>query len=284
MKLCTCEFEGRTFAAAVSGGRVYEAAPDMLSLIRSLNGKAPGAGLVRGEGINIEDVRLLAPIPEPAQDVICLGMNYRDHSAEAARWGKDDFIKNEGKAVYFSKRAARIIGTGEEIDGHFDIVDGLDYEAELAVVIGRDAYRVSEAEAESFVFGYSVLNDVSARNLQREHKQYYFGKSLDTHTVMGPCIVTRDEFAFPPDLAIRCYVNGELRQNGRTADLIFGVARVISELSQGMTLKAGSIIATGTPAGVGMGFVPPRYLAAGDFVVCEIEGIGKLENRVSGAF
>lgn len=207
-------------------------------------------------------------------------MNYMDHSAEAAKWGKDDFVKNAGKAVYFSKRAAYIVGPGGEIDPHFDIVDGLDYEAELAVVLGKDAYRVSKEDAFDYVLGYSVLNDVSARNLQKEHKQFYFGKSLDTHTTMGPWIVTRDELPGAPELDIRCFINGEKRQDSNTRYMIFGVAEVIAELSQGMTLKAGTIIAMGTPAGVGMGFEPPKYLACGDVVRCEIDGIGVLENPV----
>ena len=280
MKLLSCEYKGETFAAVSDGKKAYKAAPDMYALLDRLEGALPGPELLAGEGIDLGELRLLAPIPEPRQDVICLGMNYMDHSAEAAKWGKDDFVKNAGKAVYFSKRAAYIVGPGGEIDPHFDIVDGLDYEAELAVVLGKDAYRVSKEDAFDYVLGYSVLNDVSARNLQKAHKQFYFGKSLDTHTTMGPWIVTRDELPGAPELDIRCYINGEKRQDSNTRYMIFGVAEVISELSQGMTLKAGTIIAMGTPAGVGMGFDPPKYLACGDVVRCEIDGIGVLENRV----
>ena len=280
MKLLSCEYKGETFAAVSDGKKAYKAAPDMYALLDRLEGALPGPELLAGEGIDLGELRLLAPIPEPRQDVICLGMNYMDHSAEAAKWGKDDFVKNAGKAVYFSKRAAYIVGPGGEIDPHFDIVDGLDYEAELAVVLGRDAYRVGREEAFDYVLGYSVLNDVSARNLQKAHKQFYFGKSLDTHTTMGPWIVTRDELPGAPELDIRCFVNGEKRQDSNTRYMIFGVAEVIAELSHGMTLKAGTIIAMGTPAGVGMGFDPPKYLACGDVVRCEIDGIGVLENRV----
>lgn len=280
MKLLSCEYKGETFAAVSDGKKAYKAAPDMYALLDRLEGALPGPELLAGEGIDLGELRLLAPIPEPRQDVICLGMNYMDHSAEAAKWGKDDFVKNAGKAVYFSKRAAWIVGPGGEIDPHFDIVDGLDYEAELAVVLGRDAYKAAKEDAFDYVLGYSVLNDVSARNLQKAHKQFYFGKSLDTHTTMGPWIVTRDELPGAPELDIRCYINGEKRQDSNTRYMIFGVAEVISELSQGMTLKAGTIIAMGTPAGVGMGFEPPKYLAEGDLVRCEIDGIGVLENRV----
>ena len=280
MKLLSCEYKGETFAAVSDGKKAYKAAPDMYALLDRLEGALPGPELLAGEGIDLGELRLLAPIPEPRQDVICLGMNYMDHSAEAAKWGKDDFVKNAGRAVYFSKRAAYIVGPGGEIDPHFDIVDGLDYEAELAVVLGKDAYRVSKEDAFDYVLGYSVLNDVSARNLQKAHKQFYFGKSLDTHTTMGPWIVTRDELPGAPELDIRCFINGEKRQDSNTRYMIFGVAEVIAELSQGMTLKAGTIIAMGTPAGVGMGFEPPKYLSCGDVVRCEIDGIGVLENPV----
>lgn len=280
MKLLSCEYKSETFAAVSDGKKAYKAAPDMYALLDRLEGALPGPELLLGEGIDLGELRLLAPIPEPRQDVICLGMNYMDHSAEAAKWGKDDFVKNAGKAVYFSKRAAYIVGPGGEIDPHFDIVDGLDYEAELAVVLGKDAYRVSKEDAFDYVLGYSVLNDVSARNLQKAHKQFYFGKSLDTHTTMGPWIVTRDELPGAPELDIRCFINGEKRQDSNTRYMIFGVAEVIAELSQGMTLKAGTIIAMGTPAGVGMGFEPPKYLSCGDVVRCEIDGIGVLENPV----
>ena len=159
-------------------------------------------------------------------------------------------------------------------------MDSLDYETELAVVLGRDAKNVAEADAFDYVFGYTIVNDVSARNLQTGHKQWYFGKGLDGFTPMGPCLVTRDEFAQPPALAIRTYVNGELRQDAVTDQLLFSIPHILHELSQGMTLQAGTIIATGTPAGVGMGFDPPKFLKAGDVVRCEIEGIGTLENPV----
>jgi 2-keto-4-pentenoate hydratase/2-oxohepta-3-ene-1,7-dioic acid hydratase in catechol pathway len=148
------------------------------------------------------------------------------------------------------------------------------------VIIGRDAYGVPEAEARKYIFGYSVVNDVSARNVQTRHQQWYFGKSLDGFFPMGPCIVTAEEIDYPPCLGIRSYVNGELRQDSNTGLLIFGIDHVISELSMGMTLKAGTIISMGTPAGVGMGFNPPRFLKPGDQVICEIDHIGKIVNPV----
>ncbi len=232
------------------------------------------------KGISFNNVQLKAPIPRPKQDVICLGINYMAHAEESARYKEEAFGGERPKAIYFSKRVNEAVADGEPIQGHFDIVESLDYEVELAVIIGKDAKNVSEKDVFEYVFGYTILNDVSARNLQTSHKQWYFGKSLDGFTPIGPCIVTKDDFQNPPALAIKSYVNGEIRQNSTTDLLIFGIAHVVSELSQGMTLQAGTIIAMGTPAGVGMGVVPPNFLKVGDEVKCEIEGIGILTNVV----
>lgn len=227
-----------------------------------------------------EDI-LLAPIPHPVQDVICLGINYMAHAEESARYKKEAFGGERPFAVYFSKRVSEATGTGAEIPSHKELVQDLDYEAELAVIIGKDAKNVPVSEVKNYIFGYTVINDVSARTLQTRHKQWYFGKSLDGFLPMGPCIVTAEEFPYPPRLSIQSRVNGELRQDSSTELMIFGIDHVVSELSAGMTLKAGTIIATGTPAGVGMGFDPPRFLKPGDVVECSIEGIGTLVNRVS---
>ena len=228
-----------------------------------------------------EEAILLAPIPHPVQDVICLGINYMAHAEESARYKKEAFGGERPFAVYFSKRVSEATGTGAEIPSHKELVQDLDYEAELAVIIGKDAKSVPISEVKNYIFGYTVINDVSARTLQTRHKQWYFGKSLDGFLPMGPCIVTTEEFPYPPRLSIQSRVNGELRQDSSTELMIFGIDHVVSELSAGMTLKAGTIIATGTPAGVGMGFDPPRFLKPGDVVECSIEGIGTLVNRVS---
>lgn len=228
-----------------------------------------------------EEAILLAPIPYPVQDVICLGINYMAHAEESARYKKEAFGGERPFAVYFSKRVSEATGTGAEIPSHKELVQDLDYEAELAVIIGKDAKNVPVSEVKNYIFGYTVINDVSARTLQTRHKQWYFGKSLDGFLPMGPCIVTAEEFPYPPRLSIQSRVNGELRQDSSTELMIFGIDHVVSELSAGMTLKAGTIIATGTPAGVGMGFDPPRFLKPGDVVECSIEGIGTLVNRVS---
>ena len=231
------------------------------------------------ETISVFDVELLSPIPHPAQDVICLGINYYDHAAESdAVTGKSDNVPKN--PIYFAKRVNEAVAPGASIDSHSDIVADLDYEAELAVVIGKPAYNVSKEDALDYVFGYTILNDVSARTIQSKHQQWYRGKSLDGFTPIGPWIVTKDEFDVTQPMKIQSYVNGELRQNSTIDMLIFDTAYCISELSHGMTLQPGTIISMGTPAGVGMGFDPPKWLLPGDTVKCVVEGIGELENLV----
>jgi 2-keto-4-pentenoate hydratase/2-oxohepta-3-ene-1,7-dioic acid hydratase in catechol pathway len=211
--------------------------------------------------------------------VICLGVNYKDHAKEAKRY--DSEVKDEYPApVYFSKRVVEAVAPNGFIESHPGLVERLDYEAELAIIIGKTAKDVKAEDAGDYIFGYTVLNDVSARVLQTTHKQWYFGKSLDGFTPIGPCITTADEIASPPALKISASVNGELRQDATTDLLITGIPAIIEELTSGMTLLPGTIIATGTPAGVGMGFDPPKFLKAGDVVECTIEKIGTLRNTV----
>ncbi len=225
----------------------------------------------------LKDYKVLAPIPRPKQDVVCLGVNYFDHMKEAA--AGIDFVK-KAETIYFSKRVSR----ANDPDGlipMYDFVDSLDYEAELGVIIGKDAFHVNKEEAGDYIFGYTVINDVSGRNVQKRHQQWYLGKSLDGYTPMGPCIVTADEIGDAHDLPIRCSVNGELRQNSNTKYMITSVEEAVAELSQGMTLQKGTVIATGTPAGVAMGMNPPVWLKSGDEVCCEIGKIGVLRNVVA---
>lgn len=293
MKLLSYLFHEREFAGVLSNGGEtvfpFESfgipAQSMNDFLR-MNGQALlpkiESGLSRKAegGIPFEQVELLAPIPEPAQDIICLGINFWAHAAESARYKKEAFERDRTGAVYFSKRVNRAVAQNGLIDGHFDLVDSLDYEAELALVLGKEAFRVPEADAFDYVLGYTILNDISARNVQTAHKQWYFGKSLDTFTPMGPWIVTADAFPRPPVLKIQSRVNGELRQDSSTDLFITGIAQVISELSAAMTLKAGTVISMGTPAGVGMGFTPPKFLKSGDTVECCVEGIGTLKNKI----
>lgn len=255
-----------------------DAIPFLTPRVRMGLSLAMSAGL---PSLPIDAVQLQSPIPCPAQDVICLGINYAAHADEALRYSSDAFSTEHHDAIYFSKRVSRAVPDGGAIQAHTDFVQKLDYECELAVVLGKDAKDVPAGQTQEYIFGYTILNDVSARDVQTAHQQWYFGKSLDGFTPMGPCIVTADEFEqYPPALGIRSFVNGEKRQDSNTALQIFNIDHVISELSQGMTLKAGTIIATGTPSGVGLGMDPPQFLQPGDVVRCEIDGIGSLTNPV----
>lgn len=282
MKIVTYEKDGQQ-AVGLLGADDASVHPagcsDMETLIRVWPEFDTQAALC-GSPVPLSEVRLLAPIPHPAQDVICLGINYFDHAKESEAVAGKGVKAPDTFPIYFAKRVNEAVAPGEAIDGHSDIVADLDYEAELAVVIGREAYNVSEAEALDYVFGYTVLNDISARTIQNQHKQWYRGKSLDGFTPMGPWIVTADEFPVHEPLKIQSRVNGELRQDSTISQMIFHVAYVVSELSQGMTLQPGTIISMGTPAGVGMGFQPPKWLHAGDEVACYVERIGTLTNTV----
>lgn len=292
MKLLTFEYNGKRSAGVLSEdgknvikinieGQEYEDIGYMLSSLKDISiEKIRKYRLDSKDSIPLSDVKLCAPIPYPNQDVICLGINYMAHAEESARYKEQAFGGERPFAVYFSKRVNEAVADGEYIDGHFDIVDSLDYEVELAVIIGKDAKNVKKEDVFEHILGYTILNDISARNLQTQHKQWYFGKSLDGFTPMGPWIVTTDEFVNPPALKISSKVNGEIRQDSSTDLFIFDIAHVVNELSQGMTLKAGTIISMGTPAGVGMGFVPPKFLKSGDIIECEIEGIGSIKNII----
>lgn len=259
---------------------------DMVQAIRLLDRtevEKLSARLAAGEtpeAVEMDTVKLLAPIPRPAQDVVCLGVNYAEHGEEASGFGGIDFCREKWPAIYFGKRVNRAVAHEEPVDSHSDMVADLDYEAELAVILGKDALNVAENDAEQYIFGYTILNDISARTFQSTHKQWYRGKSLDGFTPMGPWIVTADEIAFPPVLDISCTVNGEVRQHSNTRLMIHTIAECISELSAGLTLQAGTVIATGTPSGVAMGMDNPKWLQPGDVVECTVEGIGTLRNPI----
>ena len=286
MKLITYRQNGAEHVGALTadgGGVLPLPVPDMNTLIETMTFeglRSAVAAAERGSALALSDVELLAPIPRPRQDVLCLGMNYLAHAEEAVRYSADAFRKERPVAVYFSKRVSEAGKPDGVIPRHAGLTDRLDYEAELAVVLGRTARDVKAADAADCIFGYTVLNDVSARDLQTGHKQWYFGKSLDGATPMGPVLVTADEIAYPPALEITCRVNGELRQQSNTSLLITSIGQILEELTAGMTLLPGTIIATGTPAGVGMGFDPPKFLQSGDVVECAIEGIGTLRSTV----
>ena len=228
-------------------------------------------------------LRLDAPLPRPPRNVLCIGKNYRDHAQEVksivSGAGKEAAIPEH--PIVFTKATTAVIGPGEPIPSHLDPTDSVDYEGELAVVIGPGGRGIARADALAHVYGYTVLNDVTSRRLQKRHLQWFVGKSLDGFCPLGPAILTADEVPDARALRVQTRVNGELRQDGRVADLIFDIPTLIETLSATMTLEPGDLIATGTPAGVGMGFKPPRFLKRGDVVSVTIEPIGTLENPVA---
>ncbi|MGG4167161.1 fumarylacetoacetate hydrolase family protein [Rossellomorea vietnamensis] len=220
-----------------------------------------------------DEVKWLSPIPNVKRNIMCVGKNYREHAIEMG--GEQDIPKN---IMIFTKATHTVIGHGETVLHHDDITEELDYEGELAVIIGKKGRGISPEEAMDHVFGYSILNDITARDLQKKHGQFFIGKSLDTTCPMGPFLVTKDEVEDPQNLSITTKVNGEVRQSSNTGQMIFSIPTIISTLSKGMTLLPGDIIATGTPSGVGKGYKPPRFLRKGDVVEIEIEGLGILTN------
>jgi 2-keto-4-pentenoate hydratase/2-oxohepta-3-ene-1,7-dioic acid hydratase in catechol pathway len=231
----------------------------------------------------VEHPTLRAPIPTPRRDLFAVGKNYREHVAEFGRSGYDTPQRSEDlpdKPIVFSKATTSVTGPYDDVEAHPSVTSELDYEAELAVIIGRGGRGISRERAAEHVWGYSIVNDVTARDVQRDHKQWLLGKSLDTHAPMGPWAVTADEIADLDALEVSSTVNGEPRQKAPVADLIFDVPELIRVISAGITLLPGDVIATGTPAGVGIGFDPPRFLAPGDVVECAITGLGALRNTV----
>lgn len=226
--------------------------------------------------ILIDDVKLLAPIPRPAKNIFCVGKNYAEHAIEM---GSADDIPEH--VMVFTKAPTTVIGPNEQILNHAEITNQLDYEGELAVIIGKRGIGIKREEALDYVFGYTIINDITARDLQSKHKQFFLGKSLDTTCPMGPWIVHTSSIKKPNQLNIETLVNKEVRQQSNTEHFIFPIEEVIEVLSKGMTLEPGDIIATGTPAGVGKGFKPPRFLNAGDLIEIEIESIGTLSNQIS---
>jgi 2-keto-4-pentenoate hydratase/2-oxohepta-3-ene-1,7-dioic acid hydratase in catechol pathway len=240
-------------------------------------GQLPPSALVAPEAL-----RLLAPIPRTGKNVFCLGRNYADHIQEDNA-SRDKQTPLPEYPQFFTKPSTSIVGDGADIRYDERVTRRLDYEVELAVIIGRGGRDISADQAMEHVFGYTIVNDVTARDLQRRHDQWFKGKGLDTFCPMGPWIVTADEIADPHALAISLEVNGERRQNASTADMIFRIPETIASLSAGLTLEPGDVIATGTPSGVGYAMNPRRFLAAGDEIVCHVEGVGTLRNKVVAA-
>jgi 2-keto-4-pentenoate hydratase/2-oxohepta-3-ene-1,7-dioic acid hydratase in catechol pathway len=291
MRFATLEINGRDVVVAVTpdgsqyceASRVFpgfegdmtaliERQPSMAGISMPTDGLRPMAGQ-----------RLRAPIPEPRRNIFCVGKNYHEHAKE---FGQSGYDMSAGKGedappapVVFTKPASTVVGDQDDVLSFPEVTQQMDYEVELGVIIGRGGRGISEADALDHVWGYTIINDVTARDLQQKHRQWFIGKSLDTYCPMGPWIVTADEVDVTR-LDVRCWINDELRQNANTSDLIFDVPTIIATLSAGMTLRPGDVIATGTPAGVGIGFKPPRFLKSGDVMKLSIGNLGTLTNRV----
>lgn len=227
----------------------------------------------------LREFKQLAPIPRPFRNIICLGLNYQDHADEL----ETSFAKGKTtpKApIYFGKMATEIIGTQAEIKVQDEVTKMIDYEVEVVAIIGKRGKNISIEDAYQYIFGYTIMNDLSARDLQAIHSQWLRGKSLDGFTAMGPAIVHKDLIDHPLKLELSCHVNDEIRQQSNTKNFIFDLPYVISDFSKGFTLEPGDMIATGTPSGVGMAFDPPKYLEKGDEVICKVESLGTLKNTV----
>jgi 2-keto-4-pentenoate hydratase/2-oxohepta-3-ene-1,7-dioic acid hydratase in catechol pathway len=282
MKFVTFEHGGREQVGSVEADSVVHpiGVADIFDLINRYDTVKRGLS-ERGPGIALADVRLLAPIPRPRRNIFCVGKNYREHAREFARSGYEaGAIKGaeiDDYPAVFTKPGSCVVGPGATVQTYPSVTSAVDYEGELAVVIGRQGRDIARAEAMSHVWGYTIINDVTARDRQKNHRQWFLGKALDTFCPMGPWITTADEVT-ADDLQLQTWVNGELRQNANTRDLIFDIPNLIETLSAGMMLQPGDIIATGTPAGVGLGFDPPRFLRAGDEVTVTISGLGTLRN------
>jgi 2-keto-4-pentenoate hydratase/2-oxohepta-3-ene-1,7-dioic acid hydratase in catechol pathway len=295
MKLATILHKGRPAVCAVDPeeglywlltdlvpGLPEGAGSDMVAVIAH-GPHLPAVALDKSTGHRLDDVRLLAPIPAPPHNIMCVGKNYHAHAHEFSKSGFDasasgaDAIPSH--PIIFTKPSGAISGPTDDIPLWPGVDAAVDYEAELAVVIGAGGRGITRADAMSHVFGYTIINDVTARDLQRQHKQWFLGKGIDGFGPMGPWIATADEID-GSDLRVTCKVNGETRQDSTTADLIFDVPALIETISKSITLSPGDIIATGTPEGVGIGFNPPRFLRDGDVVEVEISGIGRLRNVV----
>lgn len=285
MKFATVSIDGKPRVGEVDESSrticlIEPAIADMVELIEKSIAN-PALPLGRGPAIPLDHVKIQAPL-RPRRNIFCVGKNYRAHAKEFAGSGYEaGAVKgaeiDEFPAV-FSKPPSAVVGPMETVNLHPQATQAVDYEAELAIVIGKAGRDIPVGEALEHVWGCTIVNDVTARDRQKNHKQWFLGKALDTFCPMGPWITQADGLALA-DLQVSCWVNGELRQSANTRDLIFDIPSLIATISAGLRLEPGDVIATGTPAGVGIGFNPPRFLRAGDEVSITIDGIGTLTNR-----
>lgn len=268
---------GATDPALLEGGlqAIIEGGDASLAVLRDIVANAAPELTVSAEG-----AQLCAPLPTPAKNVFCVGRNYAEHIAEGARALKANITATE-VPVFFTKPPTTVTGPYADVPIFPQVSTSIDYEVELAVIIGKPGLNISKEHAMEHVWGYTVVNDVTARDVQRRHGgQFFKGKAFDDSCPMGPVIVTRDEITDPHNLRVSTVVNGETRQDGNTAQMIFDIPTLIASLSEGLTLNSGDILATGTPSGVGYAMEPPHFLKDGDIVECEVEGIGTLRNTM----
>jgi len=254
-----------------------EASNALLGLVEEIRGRLESdRELLARHSQLLSESRLLAPIPRPRRNLVCVGLNYAEHAAESrVTQGLPEH------PVYFTKPPSTVIGPEAPIPWHGHVSTRIDWEVELVAGIGGSGRDISEEDALDHVFGYTIGNDITARDLQAKHQQWYKGKGLDGFCPLGPWIVTADELGDPQDVQLRLRVNGESKQDANTSDMIFGVAKLVSVWSQGMTLEPGDLLMTGTPSGVGFARKPPEYLKPGDVVEAEIDRIGLLQNVVA---
>ena len=294
MRLVSCEYQGKVWLGVEKGEQIFlpnkhsDWNAEIDSMLALLDAGEPALEKLKNLShdtnsdcyVKRDQVTLCSPIPRPRQNVICLGLNYVDHVSETSGV-KQEEVKLPRSPIVFTKAANSMNGPYSDIEINTSVSAKMDWESELGVIIGKPGMGISEEEAIEHVFGYTVINDVTARDRQKWHKQFYIGKSYRGCCPMGPVIVTADEIEDPHNLQLRSWVNGQLKQDSNTKHQIFSIANVISVLSQGMELEAGDIIATGTPSGVGYARTPPQYLMPGDVVECEVEKIGKISNRIT---
>jgi len=288
MRIATINHQQKARLAIVDGDilRLPEDWPDSLQALigagparwQTLAAEAKGAKAMDAPPAR-PGANWFAPIPRPTKNIMCLGWNYADHVSESAQ-ASGRKAEPPKDPVVFTKNITTVTGPYANIPAHGRVTEQLDWEVELGVIIGVGGHAIPRDRALQHVFGYTVINDVSARDLQFRHKQFFLGKSLDGSCPMGPVVVTADEIPDPQNLKLRSWVNGALKQDGHTRDMIFDIATIIETLSRAMTLEPGDIIATGTPSGVGFARTPPEFLKAGDVVECEVEGIGRLVNQI----
>lgn len=285
MRIATYQWNGQRHVGIVSGDG-QSVTPLQLTAEQAKTGALAVIGLGSqindlrtSQSLSLQGVKLEAPIPRPRRNIFCVGRNYHAHAKElSASVFKNNTANPESWPIVFTKVPECVVGPTDNVTLPGEVSQQIDYESELAVVIGIGGRNISRANAMDHIYGYTIVNDVTARDVQMRHQQWDLGKSFDTFCPMGPWIVTADELD-GTCTRVRGWVNGELRQDGQTRDLIFDIPTLIETCSRGITLYPGDVIATGTPAGVGMGLNPPQYLKTGDIVRIEIDGIGAIENR-----